>query len=699
MNTQRLTEIDESALTKSYFKGVDPQVVTFEYLVQLWNVIRTTTVAITPLQYRCEEAHEQYGPMQGITVENAKIKFSIAAKKYNAANPEKDIIDLKRRESDIIVSDNYIQTTSGVQMVKDGYIEDYTSKDAAMRQVADVISMYTSYSTKQKTITTVFTPEVCNAVRIPYLDLVAERQSLKVFVVDALEARQMILFKMQNNKVLPFMWFYYLQKILHHDSMKPYRRDANQVQISWYEKQTLIHKHYRFPKYYMFCSYKVTLFNMSLEKTWVYALRSDALRGIQKKRGMFTSGYYSFPIPAHYTRWISEARDILTVCKDRDISVIEMYDANRMLIDILVHNGLAVVCKAISVATPVHDEKGKVKPGVYGKYKGVKSIYRPIATRPTLDKKTVKFEKIVPPSDGEIRSVYLTAVLPYCALYPSTRVADGIAMMYYSAVEHANPSPPQQQKFSCRVMELGARFCKSVTWRNLYVFTRVPYYIRDPFVQEFVPYIKFPRLKEVKEEDMFDNKEIVTIDMKPAEITDKELGEVAKMKVDARSFNVDDEIEDGVIDILKSRIGIPEEESAWVLHHRIYQALSGSSRAHLVVLDIIGNNPKYFWRVMKHIELKEAHAYEIDKDPKKIFFDYKRWLEDKESGYIMMEHVDYESCSEDEDQDDDQQEAEEEDDERESAGEPEDEKVDEDDNDDEIFGNEIEIDATKDKIG
>jgi len=395
---------------------------------------------------------------------------------------------------------------------------------------------------------------------------------------------------------------------------------------------------------------------MKLEDAWIYSLRSDALRGISKKRGLFTAGYYSFPLSPHYIKWIAEARDIITVMNQRHIKAIEMLDANRMLIDILVHNGVVVVCRAISTEEGVYKDKkdkaaGIVTPGVYARVPCAVSLYRGLPLKPVLDQKTVKFEKVVPMVDGELRSMYLHAQLPVCAVYPSVRVADGVVMTYFSVVEHSKPKTPQVQSLQKTVGLLSTRFCRAVTWRNVYVFTRVPYYIRDPYADSFVQGIKYPRLKDDKEPTMFKNAEVEAIDMKPRLIQDEELGPIVKLRVKPQEYEVQDiELGEDVYALLYERAGISNGDTI-ELHHFLYQALVQSKHAVEALRELVRTNSRLFWRVMKDIEKTLMPDQTIIPTLKLVQLDYISYRENED--YYSAEHVDYESWESDVDEKED----------------------------------------------
>jgi len=686
MKTNGLTKIDVSALSKTYYKGNDPIEVSFEYLVSLWNVIRNVSVPLTPLHYRCEEVSDQYPTLQGITPEMAKVKFMVAAKKYNTANPERDIIDATRRKGPIVVSNNSITSTETTHVVKEGYIENYNAKDAQIRQVADIIAMYTTYNHKLKTITTVFAPEACRAVRVPYLDLVTVRQTLQVEELDAMEARSQIMFKLKHDKTYPFYWFFCMQIILRHDSMEKYRAAAPQNMIDWYLKQTKLNTEMRFSKYYIFCATGLDLYNMKLEEAWIYALRSDALRGIAKKRGLFTAGYYSFPLPAHYIRWIAEARDILSVMRERKIRAIETLDTNRMLIEILVHNGAVVVNRSMSTEEGKFVKKGKdkeVPPGVYARVPCSVSLYRALPLKPVLDNKTVKFEAVVPMVDGEIRSMYLHSVLPVCALYPSTRVAEGVVMTYYSSVEHAKPKVPQQQAMQKKIGELGVRFCRSITWRNAFVFTRVPYYIRDVYAEYFVAGIKYPRLKEDKEATMFTNSEIVDIDIAPRVILDSELGAVVNLRVATEKYEENDIVlDEDLYALLMERANV-RDSSVFELHRELYRAVAGSQSVCLPLYELVRTNEKLFLRVMKDIERKTMKDVTILPEFGVVQFDYVKYRQ--KEAYYSPHHVDYESWESEGEENDEENDEDEEDDVEEEGKQQEVDREEESDEDENMF--------------
>jgi len=622
MNNTVITPIDVSKLSQDYFKGV-PKEVSFKYLVQVWRVARVKSQPITALQQQCDDDESDYPPLQGISPDQAKIFFSVAAKRYVNADPFRDYIDAKRRSSQVIVTPTSVATKDKTEIVKNGYIEDYSAKDASIRQVADIISVYTTYNQKSKTIVSVFTPESCNSVRVPFLDLINLRNSLNVHELDVTFARNLIYYKLSKGKQYPYYWFFCLQTILHQESMKSYRTPASANIVSWYNKQTSLKLDHRFPQYYEFSSSSLTLYKMDIEHTWIYALKSDALRGISKKRGVFSAGYYMFPMSPMYVKAISEAADILQVYARHGLQALEILEPNRLLCEVLATNGVPVKCRALSTTVaPQPDAKG-----IWGEIPKVPvTLYRGCGSKPVLDGKTVKMATHIPFQNNELRSCYLTSNLPYCAIYPSMRPADGIVMVYYN-LTMAKPSKKEQAGFSKCLSGFIERFTRSITWRNNFLFTRVSYYWRDPH-RDIFPRIVLPRLVEEEEDVLFKSPEV--FDIEPAllerpPVTDDQLGAIAQLKVKSAPV-IAPQLSNEIFELLIERCGFTEKLDTMDLdtmaecHQLLYQAIRNSPNTRKGLVALVAGNIPIIRLAM--IELEKKLLKDRDPNNLNILFDY-----------------------------------------------------------------------------
>jgi len=106
--------------------------------------------------------------------------------------------------------------------------------------------------------------------------------------------------------------------------------------------------------------------------------------------------------------------------------------------------------------------------------------------------------------------MYLAVNLPYCTLYPSSRVAEGVVMGYYDPMQHCKPTEDQLIQHASHIVDLFVRFGRSITWRNVFIFTRVPYCVRDPHSNFFKDFV-LPPIKENKEKIEFE--QVASVDM------------------------------------------------------------------------------------------------------------------------------------------------------------------------------------------
>jgi len=508
MNKNSSSRIDLSRLEDSTFSS-RPSEITFEHLVRLWKATKNTIIPTTQLQQMCDD-NEDYAAYTNLSPARAAQNFAADVKKFKAMDVYRDFLDATRRTGPVDVGLTQVSTTTTTYVMKNGYIENFSDREVVCRQVADIIATYTTFDLKSKDYKATFAADACSQHKIPFLDLVRIRASLGVQETDYIVARNSIYSKLVNDKHLPFYFFFCLQSILHQESMADYRIPAPETSVTWYIQATVLHQKQRFNTYYVFGCKSVPVWDLSINDAWQFAIRSDAVRGGQKKRGQLSLGYYSFPVSPYMVTVISEARDILGVCKEQGIDTIEMVVAKPVLASVLAYNGLSVRCPALSSEVQVSDKGEEFKkPGVYAEVLTPPIIYRAAGPKPTSDGTVIKYGPVLNFSTNEIRSMYLMDTMPIANYYPSCRVADGIVMAYYNVVVHK--SWKKNSAFLKKMDKYISRFSRSISWRNCYVISRIPFSVKDPFRGHF-PQVRLFPIKEVAT-GFLENKQLVLEDV------------------------------------------------------------------------------------------------------------------------------------------------------------------------------------------
>jgi len=652
---QLTTFINIAEAKKNTFSSI-PEQVSLKYLASIWKVARDEYDATSSIHFRCEELLDDVERMEGLTPSSAIVVFAQAVKKYERTQGTKDVIDVARREGPVTISLNSIKSQSKLIVPTNGYLEDYNTVEVQMRLAADIISCYTIYDQKKKKYRPSMTAAQCAACRIPYLDLVSLRKAIGVPKTDVVDARNDIFTYLRFENKYPFFWFYSIQVICQQEFMANFRTTASPTTIKWYNAQTVMFNDYRFKEYYIMFTKDISVFRPVYENAWKYALISDGARGMYKSRGNFSVGYYSYPLAAHYVRVVSEARDIISMCRMLKVSGVEMVDKDVTLAQLLSYNGITVLCRALSC-----EEQDKKTPGIYGKVNVACSLYRSAPPKPVIDRGVVKFSNVPPMENNEIRSAYIRNDLSYCSIFPSSRVSDGICMLYYSEKMHSTCNEDQKKLFAEELETYIKRFSMGVSYRNNFIFSRVPFSVKDPYRNHFCS-VLYPRLSKEKQtldlsEGKKDSFEV------PFSIIEDDLECYRKWTVKPKAPLELVVKEDQVRDMMNY---VLQEKDPYLAHHLLYSAyndirhsqmpigayenaLSQKPFVRAIILGIekycmdcveIVKDLKYRNRETKikelkekgeagEKELKELQSKDIEYRHRYIAFDYTLYLKDK----------------------------------------------------------------------
>jgi len=621
MQKKSVTKINESLLMKESYVTSTTEV-TFERLVRLWKSLKGTVIPKTEIQIACDE-NEEYEAYD-ISVDRAKIDFAVAVKKFNQLNPDRDFLDAQRRKGAVTITPVQVESKDKTYPVKNGYVEEYTMREVMIRQVSDILVAYTQFSTTHKCIVPTMNELDCIKNRIPYLNLVDCRNALEVDDTDVIEARNKIYYKLKNNEELPFLFFYIMQRITRQQSMEKFRVPASTGLVDWYVTATAFHTKYRFDTYYLVAVPKLSSYRMDFVSAWKFALASDGIRGGQKKKGLISACYYTYPLAPTMVRVIAEAKDIISVLTVLKIYAIDMIVPNAPLAEILVYNGISVRCPALSVRNQLSVKDKVLEPGVYHSIIGPCVIYRAARSKPNRDGSGVKFEQEIPYSASELRSCYLTATLPYASYYPSCRVADGIVMGYYEPLTHKDPSDSDLGNINKRINLLLDRFVYGIVWRNHFVFSRLGFYSRDNFRECFLPIRIGPIRKE--EADPFVVDQTESFDILPLTFKKEQFVKCEKM---ASIVVVREPVPTPeMIELLMQYAGLEEDSYSKCHLHRILDFLVNDkkkkSKIYPNIRYVIKQSPRMIRLILKQLD-NELVTRSVGDSEDDILFDYYPW--------------------------------------------------------------------------
>jgi len=496
-----------------------------EQLGQCWARASKSYFPLTPLQKELER--EKYEPLEGYSPADAMVRYKELLIEYEKDKKVVGFFEAEHRTKDIQINLDRVVIDNQSIIPKGGAFDKITPIDATAREVANLICAYTKVD-KDDHILHVAKPNEYKLVGLPHLDLVKIRQLVNSTDRDVVAARDVIYAKLKDPKNIVRL-LNISSYILSNPMLTRLRVKVDSPKVVESYKRAMADPSFiKTADIYTFKQSAMEVVSYSSpDQCWVYKSYVTKVRGIDRKVGALSSGYYRYDVGAAHASVIAEATDLFMLCKLLKKKAVKLDTPDYDLARVLVHNGITVYAPAMTTKlapTPRFVDKKIIKsdelesdgialttssvrrttentecdygaPGLY--YSGTQSFFVYVSlrqTQPSVDKTAVTYPNpmVIPVGTVTVVAEYIPRVFEAYTYLPSCRVESGICLKTNA-----------QGLESAKMIELCSRFSKAVTFRSWFLFTRFTFVSQDIFRLMFDYPFKYPKLKmEVARLDM-----------------------------------------------------------------------------------------------------------------------------------------------------------------------------------------------------
>lgn len=234
-----------------------------------------------------------------------------------------------------------------------------------------------------------------------------------------------------------------------------------------------------------------------LDHAWVYTETSRGYRGEDAAGvGALSIGYNFLKMPRNYVKAWSLTQDLINLCRVVGVQGRKVNFSTPptvFTLAVLEANGFAVGC---SRSLKEYKELGDVVPGIYMNVPGG-IVYRDVSSKPPAlkDRQVTYMDK----HDFEylVESIKVGEVVPLhinCYFQELARIRKEIGIQI-SSLPHNGVHYLGVFTRSVDFTECVIRFSRANSYRNSFVYHRVPFKVADPFGSLFDEQIVFPRTK------------------------------------------------------------------------------------------------------------------------------------------------------------------------------------------------------------
>lgn len=256
----------------------------------------------------------------------------------------------------------------------------------------------------------------------------------------------------------------------------------------------------------------------NLDLAYRFHERSKSFRGEDAAGvGALSSGYYLIKMPRHYAKawsFCQDMRFIMSSLLRKNKYVNFTIPPSMFILNVLVANGF---CCGVSSSQRKFNEKDPV-PGLYFHVPGG-ILYRDIGTKgPAVTKRGVTYMK-----EGDfftlLESIKSDDVIPiHLNCYMAKLLEEDKIGVIPSSMPHNGVVYLGIFKTSFSFVELVKRFSRANSFRNTFVFHRVPFICADPYGKNYKKAVIFPKTRIVsKKDELYDqlsvSKETVEMDL------------------------------------------------------------------------------------------------------------------------------------------------------------------------------------------